>query len=151
MQLIKGISPSLTIGGRVFTDLKNLIQLYAFVSGAGNGNCTFRRSDTTSGYTPSGSKTFRVLALRMEVYTTFAGAGSLLYSDNDVGIAAATAFTNAKSPLSGGQFPLVVQTTSNANIFDKPINFVVPNGKYLGCTNNASAGVGSIVAWGYEE
>jgi hypothetical protein len=148
--------PSLTVGGRVFTDLANLIILYGLVQGTTNVNGTFRRQTgtATAGYTPSGAKSFRALAIKTQVQHTTATAsyGHVIgYSDNDVGVAAAAALTNFKQ-LGGGASGFGAINSNNLNVFEYPIDFVVPNAKYLSQVAS-HANVVYCVSWvyGYEE
>lgn len=146
-------TPSLTIAGRVFTDLSNLIQLVAFVNGVGTGFCTFRKIGGVGGYTPSGAKSFRLAALQVEPTVAFATAGSIFYSDNDLGVATNTAPINPVYPggASGtGQSIPLVAASNGSVVYQKAIDFTVINGKFLGITTANQNTTGSIYAWGYE-
>lgn len=56
------IQPSLTVGGRVFTDLNNLITLSARVTGATYS--TLRKPNGTSGYQVTAGKTLTIYAMK---------------------------------------------------------------------------------------
>jgi hypothetical protein len=137
--------PILTVGGRVFTDLANLIILTGGVGGAGNGNSTLRRLGGSAGYTPSVGKTFRALAVRV----TFNVAGSIYlgYADNDAGTNGSTAFTNLVYV--GSNIANGVMAASVAQS-ESPVDFTCPNGKYPATTNAAGAANGTILVFGYE-
>jgi len=147
--------PSLTVAGRTFTDLKNLIVTSGGFAGAANGQCTPRRGSGSSGYLPSGSKAFRVLAIQF--YAVSVAPGSFVgyfYCDNDLGIATATAATNGVYPGNDARCSYISSATSLATT-DKSVEFVVdflvPNGKYFSVTSNGSALNCSFRVYGYEE
>ncbi len=92
-----GTIPTLSVGGRVFTDLTTLIVL-------AGGNLTINRYSTlrkpngTAGYQVTVGKTLRIDACR--IWTTSTGGlcnVGLLYGDTDVGLDSASAPTTAVS------------------------------------------------------
>ena len=149
--------PSLTIGGRVFTDLANLKILFARSAGTGALNSSFREAGGTAGYVVPASKSFRIDAISAKMTgTAAAGAsmGQLLYSDNDAGTEGATAFTNAKYPGNSSSLSTFGTAASVASPglarYEEPFNFLVPTGKYIGLIGT-SATVSTIVQiYGYE-
>lgn len=149
-QIIPSSIPTLTIGGRVFTDLSNLIMLVGCSAGA-NGNSSLRKPGASAGYQVPVGKSFRVLAVRATISLAGAATQTICYSDNDVGFATATAFTNVVYP--GGSYDggtiVFPQAASNTPI-EQSMDFTVPAGKYLGCTNNFSASSIRIQVFGYE-
>ena len=133
---------TLTIGGRVFTDLANLIVLYA---GPGiNSKSTFRTAGGSSGYTPSGSKTFVCAAWRANI-----AAGTSIqigYTDNDVGLQSAGSFTNFVQP--GHGIPSFYAAGALENVEQILTDFTVPNGKYLSLDGGGANLI--IQVFGYE-
>lgn len=85
--------PSLTIGGRVFTDISNLIVLCGGPATAARFS-TLRRPNGSAGYQITAGKTFRI-----EAIVIFSGTAAsiatynLLYGDTDVGLDSAAAPT----------------------------------------------------------
>lgn len=141
---------SITVGGRVFTDLTTLKILVATT--AANTNATFRTMNGTSGYTPSGATTFVVHA--MKAIGTAAGTtwGSLGYGDNDVGINSGTTPTNAVYV--GGSSTVTTHATSTIAAGSQvpsemahPMQFTIPNGKYPAMIGGANQ---TVYLYGYE-
>lgn len=152
--IVPNAIPTLTIGGRVFTDLQNLIILYCFCGPQGSTlNGTFRKAGASSGYTPSGSKTFKLSAIKYSIQATAAAAtGSVLigYADADVGLASAAGLTNGVF-IAGGGSPsnIGVGMAVMKETYEAVCDFVVPNTKYL-CAQAAAASAIATVAFGYE-
>lgn len=125
--------PSLTIGGRVFTDLKNLIRLNCFATGTSTVRSTARLDSASSGYAVPAGKSLRILAARFRN-----GGGTLAqvaigYADNDVGITASTALTNgvfASGSSTVGTTVPAAASVAFAGLAEASLNFVVPTGKY---------------------
>jgi len=127
---------SLTIGGRVFTDLKNLIVLHTGLATT-NTYSTARLPNGTSGYQVPASKTLRILAVKCSIVKTVDSGTNigLGYSDNDAGIDVAVGLLT--NPVHcGGAITVPVLASgketaySVANV-EAPLNFTVPTGKYL--------------------
>ncbi len=139
---------SITVGGRVFTNTKNLITLMGIVNGAANGNSTLRKINASAGYVVPAAKSFRALAWRQDFAT--AGQAGLVYADADIGLNAGTAFTN---PVYFGGSSLLCYIACTAITVPKEYicDFLVPTGKYLNCSNGAGASVGLVYVFGYEE
>lgn len=147
------VIPFLQVGGRTFTDLSNLKVLYGHVVGAGNGNCTLRENNTSSGYVVPVGKTFKALAIKITVITSNSSStpNNLLYADADVGLASSTAFTNPVYIINSSAYyglPSVLSTSNNQ--IESSIKFDVIAGKYLCFTNGGSVFAGSIEVFGYE-
>lgn len=152
-----GAVDSLTIGGRTFTDLTNLISLVGDVqSGA---YTTFRQLDGTSGYTPSGSNKFKVHAIKIFLVNSGEAANSTInfgYGNNDVGVGGG-APTSPKyvgnDSTNGHIFPVPWQGTANGPVdnnfelaYGQP--FTIPNGKFPFATGNAVQA--QVLVYGYE-
>ncbi len=144
-----GTTPSLTIGGRVMTDLSsNLITLVGLTSS--NGKCTLRKPGAASGYQVTAGKTLTIIALVAQSQgTSNAGTASVAYSDNDVGIDSSSSLTNpvywsgsSQASFSFGGSAIGQQTTINPN-------FGVIAQKYFSINSNASVGI-TYIAYGYE-
>lgn len=149
--IIPSAIPTLNIGGRIFTDLTNLIVLVGNGVGPTNLNSTLRKQNGSAGYQVPATKTFQALALRIMTSVTAANSGaSILYSDNDVGTRSPTVFTNpvyiGGSSTNGtvGDGPFVA-----GQFTDTPLQFSIPTGKYVG-TITAGAGVYFYQVYGYE-
>lgn len=143
--------PSLTVGGRVFTDLTNLIALIGYATTG--KSFTFRRHNASAGFQVTAGKTLKVYAARFITNATAAGGTapfSLCYADNDIGIDSAVAFTN--QVYLGGASTLAALPANIASIqsgYEVPIYFDIPAEKYPGCNMNIS---GNATCWlfGYE-
>lgn len=146
----------------------NLIHLYCSVNGAGN-RCNFRHltNQTTgaaisSGYTPSGSNKFRVQVIQVGTRVGNSNAfAEPAYSDNDLGFASSGSWTNPV--FAGGQsagttsIRLFTTNADPGNNSTQPnyncipaMNFLMPNGKYLGVKGDGTAVFWADV-YGYEE
>ena len=148
--IVPSAIPTLSVGGRVFTDLANLLTLSGYCAGGASPRTSFRKPATSAGYAPSG-KTFVVKAIRLNTATTAAASPlSIFYSDNDCGIGSATAATNqvymagASSVASLSQGAWVVATT-----YEFALNFVIPAGKFVGMENGGTFSA-PITIFGYE-
>lgn len=152
-----GVIDTLTIGGRVFTNLASLITLVGGTTDLANPRTVFRKttSGTATGYAPSGV-TFKFAAVHVKVndVTGDGWLGNICYADNDVGFSSATAFTNPVFMTSGASFtitPFVSSSFDTDNVgesFYYP-DFVVPSGKFVSMQSGAIV-IGYIWAWGYE-
>lgn len=89
------VRPSLTVGGRVFIDLTNLIQVCSIMNAG--GNTTFRKDYASAGYQITAAKTYYISAARTQITTVEAGGRiDWGYGDNDIGQGTTTAATNLK-------------------------------------------------------
>lgn len=139
------IIPNVNIGGRIITDLTNLIMLSGVCNGAGLGNSGLRVPFAAGARVVTSGKTFRVVAVSMSVQT--AGGTLLGYCDNDPGMGTNTALANAVYFATSGLGAL----NSAVNTYtERPIQYDVPAGKYLFCSNGAGALVANICVYGYE-
>lgn len=151
------VAPSLTVAGRVFTDLTNLIILYCQAGiSATTTNCTFRKSGGSAGYTPSGSKAFKAYALTIENYnssTSVGAAAQLLTTTADAGFDTATAFTGpVYLAANGGATFFGSNSVATGVPFQYAIDFVVANTLYLSYTVPGSTSLGShALVYGYEQ
>ena len=141
---------SITVGGRVFTDVKNLITLGCNIAGAASGNCTMRKPAGTAGYTPSGSNKFHVFAYRA-ISVVAAGYIYISYADNDVGMASGTAFTNNVYQYGDPSAAIFSASVNVGDIEEGSVDFVVPNGKYTELSNGSGTFSGTVYYFGYEE
>lgn len=149
-----GTIDTLTVGGRVFTDLTNLIILG--MANGGGFNSTFRKQYPTNvtgaGYQVTGGKSLTLWAA--QILALGADNIQILYSDNDVGLSSGTAFTNPVYP-HGNTGYYIWSSTGGVNIatsfkawHDINMHFVIPAAKYVSCiigTNTTAANV-----YGYE-
>lgn len=145
---------SITIGGRTFTALSSLIHLKARVSsGNATGTFTLASKVTAGGYTPSGTKSFRGLAIRLTVITAVSTSGvGFGYQDTDLGFQSNTSPTNGKQVgalASNVQFQFSIHSMGVA---DYLCNMLCPNAKYIYIGNTAGT-TGEYCAdlFGYEE
>jgi hypothetical protein len=146
--------PTLTIGGRVFTDLTNLIRLN-FQTGAANNFCTMRLSNGTSGYQVPVGKTLRIAAIEWSISAAASAFVDLHYSDNDLGFASATARTNpvlnsgvTDATAAGVQG---ITTAAAGSYYTKQCDFTVPAQKYPGIQDGNNTSGLSGTAYGYLE
>lgn len=112
-----GNIPTLQIGGRIFTDLTNLITLTASMSGAKWS--TARKLGVAAGYQVTAGKTLKIYAAVVSNEGTGTFGVQLSQSDNDTGHNGVTAQTNA--------VPLIPTTVTGAFSFN-----CVPTGGQIG-------------------
>lgn len=145
-----GTIPTLTIGGRVFTDLTTIKMLYA--RQGGDVRSSFRLANGTSGYAVTGGTTLTVYAVAIIPNDSSTIGFQLAYSDNDVGSDTNTAFTNpvywmgASNALHqvaavGSGMPEAVRSFA--------LNFQVLAAKYPGLQISTAARF-SMILYGYE-
>lgn len=141
-----GTIPTITVGGMVFTDLSTLIVL-GTLAGSGNRG-TFRNTAASSGYSVTSGKTLTIWAIDIvSTQPTSDIEVTLAYSDNDVGFASATAFTNPVYEFGAtNQFHGLAPAYGSRGSW--ATKFPVPAAKYPGVLN--SNGQASIYAYGYE-
>lgn len=148
--VITGI-PTVTVGGRVFTDTTNLIMLVC--ANQNTNGCTFRKPGSSTGYLVPVGKTFKAQALQLNV--TVGASNSLMsvgYADNDVGVNTSTAPTNpvyaAGNSLASGFF--------NLNLTGAPLqvvlpDFLIPAQKYIYQVASGGTATYATVLFGYEQ
>ncbi len=150
-----GTIPTLTVGGRVFTDLTTLIILKAHVSG--NTRSTMRKSSGSTGYQVTAGKTYTVHALQAMAATTLSATGAsvsftLAQVDADIGLDVATAFTNpVYSAGAVAEIDLCINPgPGSGTIVQSPCAFFpVAATKYLGVLS-ASTYLNQLFSFGYE-
>ena len=127
--------PSIVVGGRVFTDLDNLIILNASVIGTTNTNSTPRLSTGSAGYQVTTGKTLKIWAWKMDVTWVTVVSTQVLrigYQDNDVGMATSTGFTNRVFDANGGGITLGSMATLTQPFQEGLCSLSIPAGKYMG-------------------
>lgn len=147
--------PCIIVGGRVFTDLDNLIEIQIYCdSTAAQRYSTMRLASASSGYVVPASKSLYLSAFAAMLYTAAAAAKNIWYGygDTDVGITSAAAPTNAVYPASSIGTAWLNPPNANGTVanprFETAQNFVVPTGKYAFITG--SSGIEFAVhAYGY--
>lgn len=145
------VLPTITVGGRVFTDTKNLIILYGLSNGT-NGNSTLRRANATSGYTPTGGKVFKAYAIKIYNLSSSASYGvSLSQSDNDLGIQSPSAMTNPVTMAGSTSMQPVTTATGLGQTAEGSLDFQIATGKFLTVTSSSSTNSGNIIVYGYEQ
>ncbi len=139
-----GNVPSLTVGGRVFTDLTNLIVLTAAHS-AGNLS-TLRLPGASSGYQVPAGKTLKIWAIRQYTTSSYVAPTSLGYGDTDVGYNSGSTPTNPIYYSVGANAYTAGATTG---ITETSLLFSVPTGKYV--FGSTSGQQGGTTVFGYLE
>lgn len=144
-----GVIDTLTIGGRVYTDLTNLIILHGAVSISGNPT-TFRKANGTAGY--QAVNTLTISSVVFHCVTASAGVvGNLGYTDTDYGINNGGGVTGAfKYIADSATLPQIPfdSTTGNTTITSN-INFTVATTKYLFFVPGSSINT-IVLAYGYD-
>jgi hypothetical protein len=143
-----GTIPTLTIGGRVYTDISsNLKRLITHVAATGGG--TFRLFSGSAGYAVTTGKTLTIESLRREDLSSTVGTGiAMAQTDNDIGLNSATALTNAVYWGGSNTLTPSISTGSGTNVV-ADIYFPVAALKYCTMTNSTTNDV-TFQAWGYE-
>ncbi len=144
-----GTIDTITVGGRVFTDLTTLKVLRGYSTST--KEFTFRNG--ASGY--QASNTLTLYALRMfngvgASATSVIGNCTLAYSDNNVGLDA-TGGTFTNPVYYGGSSSLLTLGAGNVvglNMTEASVNFAVPTTKYPGAVCNSAASY--LTAFGYD-
>lgn len=146
-----GTIPTLTVGGRVFTDLTTLKVLHASVSTDTRAS-TFRAEGATAGYPVTTAKTLTIAAINIYNISGNNGKWRFGYADNDVGFDSATALTNpihmAASTDTGFNVPGNSATTWANNGYVNPL-FPIPATKYFFVVLSTTS-TSQVVAYGYE-
>lgn len=145
-----GSVDTVTVGGRSFTDVPNLIILSMYIGGSGNFT-TGRKANGTAGYQVTAGKTYTIGAIRG--YLMLASAGTTIqsgigYADNDIGLDQNTTPTN----------PVYAYGASTAAVFapyfsqltlELPVLFGIPQNKYV-FTLNSDGTKQQWYTFGYE-
>lgn len=139
--------PTLTIGGRVFTDLDNLKILYG-MTGSVSGHYSSFKTEAGVNYVVPAAKTFRWMAVQYVLEdTTLAGkVTNLGYGDNAVGIDSATPPTNFIRLGNFNAFDFMADSIYGFKAFH--ILFNVPTGKYPSFYSTSLQC--NLMAFGYE-
>lgn len=143
------VVPTLTVGGRVFTDLDNLKMLVGNID-RGNGVATLRDVNSSSGYQVPGGKTFKVAAVRI-VYSGYISGIEIGYGDNDVGMGSVSQPTNVVFP-GGSQNNFAIVGKDTNSQYEAPFQIDIPTGKYpcFGSLATGSSAQASVIVYGYE-
>lgn len=146
-----GTIDTITVGGRVFTDLTTLIYLEAYTATTARYT-TYRKNNTSAGYQVTTGKTLSIYAIRvMTDSAAGSSAGSVLsYGDTDVGLNSAAAPTNVVYQFGDSTARIFLTTTGQTSgvFYESPTLFTVPATKYA-----AQLAVGNdclALAFGYE-
>ena len=132
MALVPGVRPILEVGGKVFTNVGSLIVLWNYSSASATPRSTARKTFTGSGYTPSGTKTFEIGAIRVTSDTSSAVQLRFAYVDADIGFDTTTSFTNPVYG-AGNSNVRTHHAYPTAGIYQQlGMYAIVPNAKYIG-------------------
>ncbi len=147
---------TLTVGGRTYTDLVNLISVCGQVATDSPAAMTPRKSTSgSSGYAVTSGKTFKVSSLKLSKANTSSNDNfSFGYCDNDCGINSGTPSNPIYFGTNSSTSALVYRnlTSTNDRIIEISIgNFNVPAGKYLFCKTESSSASFFVQFFGYEE
>lgn len=150
------VIPTLTIGGRVFTDLENLKLLSAYCDcSAGTRYSTLRLHSASAGYQVPVGKVFKVFAVAVVPLLGVAASRYAYpaYGDNDVGFTSAAAPTNAVYPYGSQAASVILPSNSSPTAANPRLEMAirqdVPAGKYLAVLGTAGLEFTAYV-FGYE-
>lgn len=148
MQIFNGsLIPNLTIAGRIFTDLKNLIYLVAEADT--DKYSSFFNLETGAYYTPSAGKKFRLCAFKV-IKEVVAGRGDFNFGTGSDYVYASTPAPTNYAILGAGPQACMLPANDDYRI-EEITNLILPNAKYL-CMRNQSPSVALMVTvFGYEE
>ncbi len=149
---------SFSVANCVFTNLSNLIVLFGEVATSSNF-CTFRRINpptgvpANAGYQVTAGKILTIRAVKLVNYPAETiGMPAFQYTDNDIGIDAASPGTNPKLLSGAGMLlgPLSFQaSTGLSQNKEAAIFWTIPAAKYPGY--GIAATNCPILAYGYEK
>lgn len=140
--------PTLSVGGRVFTDLANLKVLYGKLTGTGVRYTTLKDALTGASYQVPAGKSFRIYAVSANVIAAAAGAAvEVGYGDTDVGSNAAAAPTN--STANGGNDVIQINATGHVERHARG-SLAAQKYPYIAGSTAGTANV-NIYVFGYEE
>lgn len=150
-----GTIDTLTVGGRVFTDLTNLLVLMGYTDS--NTKASLRAAIGSSGWAVTGGKTLTIYAIRTRVNVALSATGNifntiLLSTSVDLGMDGAGVLTGAaymagSSTLSAA---IVSNGTSGANTYENGhLGFTVAAGLYTTVVQTTGQPVTTHV-FGYE-
>lgn len=147
-----GTIPTLTVGGRVFTDLTTLIILGGYAL-SNNSFASLRKPNGSAAYSITTAKTYTIYAAKLIGYT-LGGTGyiNVLYGDTDAGMDAASAPTNAvycNGDAATRYAGVGASSTGTGYFLDgSHTPFAVPAGKYV--ASKFLNGGGTAFVYGYE-
>jgi hypothetical protein len=148
------VAPFLTVGGRVFSDLTNLIVLYAQV---GDGKFSvFGAQGAGGGRAVTTGKTFTLSAFR--VYYSVAAAANVFtasigYCDTDIGLNSNGPIVNSVNlygDTADNSGQILGSVLPENNVIDVPTLFTIPAGKFIYVVNSISGQSLNIMLFGYE-
>ena len=136
---------TLTVGGRVFYDLENLIIISAYASGTSRYS-TMANKNSSSGYQVPTGKKLVIYALKHynSVVLSWFDFG---YADNDVGFYTSTVPTNVVSFLNRGNFA-IEQYSDEGSAGEVSCHFEIPVDKYP-CQKGNNSNTINLYAYGY--
>lgn len=145
--------PTLTVGGRVFTDLQNLIILSGHANNTRNG--TLRKPNGSAGYQITAGKTYQIHAAKFwsSVLSTVNASVFLAQGDTDLGLDSASAITNPVYPFGQSTTTTGIFTTTNNTgivVSEQDFRFNVAAGKYVNIANSGGGQLMSLMTYGYE-
>lgn len=141
-----GTVDTLTVAGRVYTDLTTIIGLTAICSGA-VGTSSPRAHNATTGYAPSGANRFIITSV--EAVVGAAGAINIGYANNDCGFNSNTSPTAPVYWKSGDTNNVGSVMGPNQIVKFDVNNFEIPNGKFALFFGDGVT-VASVIIYGYE-
>lgn len=153
-----GVLPTLTVAGKVFTNISTdastgLIVLYGFSGGTSNTVGVFTLPNATANYQVPANKTLRILALEgYAANTAGTSAIDLMYGTSSVAVGTsdpAGAVRNGNAA-SGRGLALVMSAVVGA-YFSKAQNFTIPQNDYVYFSVNATNSSPVLTAYGYLE
>lgn len=149
-----GTIDTLTIGGRVFTDLTNLITLYA-ATNAVSTFATFRKngSQVAAGYQVTSGKTLFIYAIQIQAEGAGGSEVAIAQTDTDVNLQSAGPLV---SPIYFGTestiaTPIIVGESGTGVVgitAGNPLG-IATSGKYLSTDSLGTTGC-IVLAYGYE-
>lgn len=146
-----GTIDTITVGGRVLTNLASLITLNAILDGTNANWSTFRASNASAGYQVTAGKTLALVGANFSIVGAAASSGGiLLYGDTDVTLSSGSAPTNPVYIF--GDDPGVGVPVMNGTadgIFGMALNFSIPSAKYPAVFSQGAV-LGYIQIFGYE-
>lgn len=145
------VIPSVIVGNRTLIDNGSLMVLYCATNSATNRYCTFRKQDGSSGYTPSGTRSFHLLAVRSLSFNTTSANFTIFQSGNDVGIMSSTSPTSVVNIGGNANLGTFYKSGAIGWTGDYLADFVVSNGKYLSYDNGGVLSIDLTMAFGYEQ
>jgi hypothetical protein len=144
-----GVIDTITVGGRVFTDVSTLKILNGFVA-TNNNSVLSDVSTATNGYIVPALKTFTIYALKAFHTGTSASSNqiNILYADNNVANDSATAFTTPVYSAGSSVTAAIIGHFTTPTI-ETSFLFAIPTGKYPSMVRGGTGNI-YIHAYGYE-